>query len=62
MRVVACSFFAKDSSFCPRDLYDSQLDKHSDLTARGRVTVMAVAADFHRDFLNIDVIDADNGA
>ena len=30
----------------------SQTDKHSDLTSHsGGVTVMAVAADFHRDFL-----------
>ena len=38
---------------CPRDLYVSQSDKHSDLTVcmANRVTVMAVATDFHRDFL-----------
>ena len=30
----------------------SQTDKHSDLTSHsGGVTVMAVATDFHRDFL-----------
>ena len=36
---------------CPRDLYESQNDKHSDLRSEASVTVMAVAADFHRNFL-----------
>ena len=47
---------------CPRDFYRPQNDKHSDLRTSGKptrssvfsqnsVTVMAVAADFHRDFL-----------
>lgn len=38
---------------CPRDFYGSQADKHSGW-ASGHpesVTAMAVAADFHRDFL-----------
>ena len=40
---------------CPRCSCGSRSDKHSDLTFTAntvkRVTVMAVAADFHRDFL-----------
>ena len=46
--------FCSISPFCPRDFYVSRADKHSDLTRERfapRVTVMAVAADFHRDFL-----------
>ncbi|MBQ2324673.1 MAG: hypothetical protein II377_00340 [Clostridia bacterium] len=34
----------------PKRLLRAQTDKHSDLTPKG-VTVMAVAADLHRDFL-----------
>ena len=34
-----------------RDFYRSQSDKHSDLRDYTSVTVMAVATDFHRDFL-----------
>ena len=33
---------------CPRDLYGSQNDKHSDFRAKGSVTAMAVVADLHR--------------
>lgn len=41
------------SPFCPRDFYETQNDKHSDLTVckTNGVTVMAVAADSHCDFL-----------
>ena len=36
---------------CPRDFYASRDDKHSDLRSKASVTVMAVAADLHRNFL-----------
>jgi len=42
--------FAPSLPFCPRDFYSSQNNKHSDL-GKISVTVMAVATDFHRDFL-----------
>ena len=38
-------------STAQRAFYESRYGKHSDLTPRGRVTVMAVAKDFHLDFL-----------
>ena len=43
--------FHTDPPFCPRVFYVSRGDKHSDLTCIAGDTVMAVAADSHRDFL-----------
>ncbi|MBQ9806526.1 MAG: hypothetical protein IJW49_08495 [Clostridia bacterium] len=37
--------------FAQRVFFGTQNGQHSDLKARGLVTVMAVAADLHRDFL-----------
>ena len=39
------------SPHLPKRPFQLQNDKHSDLTAKCRITVMAVAADFHCDFL-----------
>jgi hypothetical protein len=43
--------FDRLHSSLPKSPLPSQNDKHSDLTAHSGVTVMAVAADLHRDFL-----------
>ena len=43
--------FLQKRSSLPKSLSHAWADKHSDLTALGRVTVMAVAVELHYDFL-----------
>jgi hypothetical protein len=43
--------FCRTLPFAQRVFFGTQIDQHSDLKAQGLVTVMAVAAEFHRDFL-----------
>ena len=43
--------FCRTLPFAQRVFFGTQIDQHSDLKAQGLVTVMAVAADLHRNFL-----------
>lgn len=47
-RILKSTFISPD---CPRDFYRAQNDKYSDLRNGVSVTVMAVAAELHCDFL-----------
>ena len=52
MKKRPCPFlFCRTLPFAQRVFFGTQIDQHSDLKAQGLVTVMAVAADLHRNFL-----------
>jgi hypothetical protein len=51
-KTIPCPYrFCRTPPFAQRVFFGTQIGQHSDLKAQGLVTVMAVAAEFHRDFL-----------